>query len=414
MARIGIVSIYDVANYGNRLQSYALSEAITALGHDAVVVRNHPFHYSASYERRSASRDYSRPLADGEVTEFEKGAHAASASLPARLGRSVARLPIPGARLAPKIAARCDEAAQIGVLDFVKRTLGRQARKRALTEFSSTHLSVTEETIARSDQLPGLPDEFDAMVVGSDQVWNPAFRGGFPLDFLPMFPPRTRIAYAPSIGVRDLSPEYQGHYERMLEGFGHPSAREHSGAELISDLMGGTDVPVVLDPTMLLPREQWSRLADDAPAPARKPFVAVYALRANNAAFRASVKRTARREGLGVVDLLSPRLPVPQRNSVPHFVRAIRDAEYVVTDSFHATVFSLLFAKPAAVLSRSTGQDDRARSLFDAFGIDPDRGFSSADVRPTVPLCADPSAALAPHIERSQAFLRDALADALS
>lgn len=414
MARIGIVSIYDVANYGTRLQSYALSEAIRELGHEPVVVRNVPFHYRASYEQRTPSRDFSRPLRDGAVAEFETGARRESQTIASRCARAVARPPLPGANLAPKLAKRVDEAGEVGVVDFMRRTLGRQARKRALTEFGSTYLRLSQDVIAQPDQLPGLPEEFDAMVVGSDQVWNPAFRGGFPLDFLPMFPARSRVAYAPSIGMRDLSPEFQGHYERMLAGFGHASARESTGAELISDLMGGADVPVVLDPTMLLPRDHWSRLADDAPAPSTTPFVAVYALRANSPDFRAAVARTARAEGLAVVDLMSPRLPVPQRNSVPHFVRAIRDAEYVVTDSFHATVFSLLFAKPVAVLSRSTSQDDRARSLFDAFGINAETAFSSADARPVAPLCADPAEALAPHVERSRAFLRDALVDALS
>ncbi|MFL0579872.1 polysaccharide pyruvyl transferase family protein [Dietzia sp. 179-F 9C3 NHS] len=371
MASIGVVSIHDLNNVGNRLQSAALSTALAGLGHTPVAIPNTPYRYGPG-------RD---------------------APGPESIAATARRL--------------AGERDWWGLVDKAGRAAVMRARVRALTRFTGENVRVDPRWVTAPGDGEELVDDYDAFVTGSDQVWNPTYRFGCPTDFLDFAPPGRRVAYAASFGVSELPARYVPHYREMLSGLDHVSVREHSGAALVRDLVG-REVPVVLDPTMLVPVAHWSRLADRAPRPSPSPFLATYLLWTGDRATQCAVHSLARSRRLRARQLLAPGLHRPGYYGAENFLRTLRDAEVVVTDSFHSTLFALLFGTPVRVLSRGPGQDDRIESLLGLFHVDPAEAFGSADDPPAAPLVADPEAALAPHRERSLAWLADAIDAAAS
>lgn len=369
MAGIGIVSIYDMNNVGNRLQSFALYRALESLGHHPTVIPNTPYAPPGA------------PEAPATESVVETARRLVSARDWWALGEKA------------------------------RRMLVMTLRGRALRRFTAAYLRVDPRAITAPGEGERLREDYDVFVAGSDQIWNPGFRSGSPTDFLRFARPGQRIAYAASFGVAALPEEYARHYREMLDGFEQVSVREHSGADIIADLVG-RDVDVTLDPTMLLPVEEWHRLADRAPRQPNTPYLATYLLWKSDRETHRGVATLARSLRLRTRRLMSPGSRHPDFYGVENFLRTIRDAEAVVTDSFHSTLFALLFRTPVRVISRGPGQDDRIESLLEIFGVPAAQAFGAADEPPAGPLVADPESALGPHRRRSLDWLAAAISAA--
>lgn len=382
MANIGVVSIHDMNNVGNRLQSYALCSVLDALGHTATVIPNTPYPYEEDPEFAGTARDGA-----GE-------AGGAAAARPESVAQTARRLVTSG--------------DWWGLADKARRALVMLLRTRALTEFTHANLNLDSRSISRPGDGRALRDDYDLFVVGSDQVWNPTFRHGCPTDFLRFADPGRRVAYAASFGISELPGHYAAPYRTMLAGIDEISVRESSGAGLVHDLIG-RKVPVVLDPTMLVPLARWHQLADRAPGPAGGPFLGTYLLWTGDRSTHRSIRGLARARGLRTRELMAPGAHRPEFYGVENFLRTIRDAEFLITDSFHSTLFALLFRTPVRVISRGAGQDDRIESLLAHFGIDPSDAFGCAGQAPTAPLVEDPEGALAALREQSLRWLSDAI-----
>ncbi|WP_430754411.1 polysaccharide pyruvyl transferase family protein [Micrococcus luteus] len=413
MATVGIVSIFDLTNIGNRLQNFALYRALQKMGHRPVVIPNVPYAYHEHPQLGVAG-----PRAEGPVVV----AAAAQPAAPSGPGASTAsRRPrtLPhGVRrrltttLPGRMVVKASEAVLAGDVNKLRRGMAKVARATALRRFTNSTMEVSDKVIQAPGDGAGLAEKFDAFVVGSDQVWNPRFRGGCPTDFLDFAAPEQRIAYAASMGVSELDATMAGHFERMLEDFPHISVREETAAEVIGEITG-REVTVNLDPTMLLPASEWEQLAEEVPPVVEEPFVATYLLMADDAENREAVAQAAENKGAKVHDILAPMPPTPQRAGLEAFLRAIRDADHVVTDSFHATLFSIVFKTPVRVLRRGQGQDERIRTLLNTVGADPEQVFGDPGDLPTEPVVQDLEAVLAGAREESLRWLEKSVESAV-
>lgn len=394
MASIGVLSIFDMNNIGNRLQNFALVEALKNWGHDPVVLENYPYPWREDPEFAADSQRVPvRQLAavrDGVRFRLWHDTPPWARALPKRLIAGVHRNP----------------AAAMNAVSKADRT-------QALARFTRRRMQVSAEVYRRPEDLQGLGSRYDAFVVGSDQVWNPHYRLGCPMDLLHFAPPHKRIAYAASVGA-DSFGDAEPVFRRLLPAMGAVSVRESAAATLVEQTTGRR-VPVMPDPTILHDSAFWGRLADDAPPWGVHPYVATYLLYRNGPDVTGPVRDRAEAEGMQCHDVLRPSVPrSAQRAGAEGFLRALRDAEYVVTDSFHATLFSIIFRVPVVVLARDGGQNARIDTLLSLFGL------SSADVigtpagRPTGPLVDDPDAVLAPVRDGAGSWLQAALAAALS
>lgn len=389
MARIGIVSIFDVTNVGNRLQNYALAYVLESLGHTPVVLPNTSYPYACDPE---LARHFGVPQ------------RSATAHLPKH-------------RWVPSVVKWIPRAALSSVRLRSREPLRRAGaialRRHALSRFAQTHLDLHPTSIDAPGDADGLTADFDAFVAGSDQVWNATYRYGCPTDFLTFARPDQRIAYAASIGVTDLPGDLEDVYREFLPQMSAISVREDSAADLVQSLAGRRP-EVLADPTLLVPPDHWSEIADRAPSPSRRRFMSSYLLYRNGPEVIRDIEARAATRGLIHHDIIAPASLAADAHGLEAFLRGIRDADYVVTDSFHATVFSLLFRTPVVVLRRGAGQDDRVETLLAAVGVDPGSVFGDSNDASTAPIHDDPGSALKDLTDRSRHWLDAALSNSLT
>jgi hypothetical protein len=224
----------------------------------------------------------------------------------------------------------------------------------------------------------GLLGRFDAFVVGSDQVWRPEYVdvSSFLCDFLPGGHSATRVAYAASFG-RDDPAEFSADLIKsttpLARRFDAISVREDSGVAMARTLWQ-VDAVRAIDPTMLLPPEQYASLFQGPPAASE---IVSYVLDATDEK-RELVRSIARATGRAAREYYSTPPDStklvksdPRRYSKPRveeWLRAFSSASFIVTDSYHGTVFSLLFNKPFLVVPnarRGLARFDSLLALFD-------------------------------------------------
>lgn len=232
--------------------------------------------------------------------------------------------------------------------------------------------------LAPEEWNEGLASEYDAFVVGSDQVWRPIYTPDvtrFFTAFLGHSDIR-RIAYAASFGVdvNEFSVEQLACGREYLKMFSAIAVREESGIRLCKELF---DVQAcqVLDPTMLLRREDYQRFASTAPQSPGNLMVYVLDRTDEKAAF---IAEFAEKRGLVPFYANSKTempwdvdIPVAERQQTPleTWLRGFADAEFILTDSFHACVFSILFHKPFGVFVNLERGLSRIESLLRPLGL---------------------------------------------
>lgn len=246
---------------------------------------------------------------------------------------------------------------------------------RSMARNSGFHQSVIDAMIPRKtrrvvtgDDLSSVTreHEFDAVVVGSDQVWrmeyiDKVYFGAYFLDFLEGASVR-RVSYAASFGVDSWqSPETVPDIKRWLSGFDAISVREASGLELCSGF-GRPDAELVLDPTLLVGREFYQPIIDGLPNSSRRTLLC-YVLDESDSSERALADVVAASaDGLEVKRIYNQG-DAFQTHTLPEWVKAFAEAEFVLTDSFHGMVFSIMFNKPFLAIANR----ERGASRFESF-----------------------------------------------
>ncbi|WP_337793031.1 polysaccharide pyruvyl transferase family protein [Phocaeicola plebeius] len=224
-------------------------------------------------------------------------------------------------------------------------------RNRMFHSFANTMFHISEYYNSKED-IGKKANNYSAFIVGSDQLWLPSNIEAdyYTLNFVPINIPK--IAFATSFGISKLPTKQAKKASIFLQRLDYCSVREQSGKKLVKELIN-RDVPVVCDPTILFSAEEW---ADIVPSNRfyNEKYLFCYFL-GNNPIQREFVKKVKKETGYKIVQLQhcdeyiksdeSFSDYAPYNVGPVEFVQLIRDAEYVFTDSFHATVFSLLHGK---------------------------------------------------------------------
>ena len=211
-------------------------------------------------------------------------------------------------------------------------------------------------------------DNIEAVIVGSDQVWRPRYNGkvlyDMYLSFLDNYPCR-KISYAASLGVDywEYSTEQTKACRRLIEQFDAVSVREKSAIKLIQDKLGYRQVEHVLDPTLLISANEYLDLCKDEKI--NDKIIGCYIL--DQSQFKVEI-----------VNKVSDTLNLPyvicsnyvtSGFSVEKWLAMFRDSEYIVTDSFHGVVFSIIFKKQFIVIANDKRGGDRFSSLLSLFNL---------------------------------------------
>ncbi|MBR4260886.1 MAG: polysaccharide pyruvyl transferase family protein [Clostridia bacterium] len=262
--------------------------------------------------------------------------------------------------------------------EFAKNDALRMA---AFNSFKKEHFTKLAKPSVGYENLCKDARKYEAVITGSDQLWSPA---GLPTNFYNlMFVPDDieKISIASSFGVGQI-PWYQkkrtAHFINRIE---HVSMRENRGKEIVKELTG-RDVPVVLDPVFLLSKEDWDKYIPEVKV-YDEPYIFAYFL-GENPLYREEVKMLSKKTGLKIVALRHLDQYVetdesfgdyaPYDVSPDKFLNLIRGAEYICTDSFHGTCFSIINEKKFMIFNRysdasKVSKNSRIDSLCTNLGI---------------------------------------------
>lgn len=206
---------------------------------------------------------------------------------------------------------------------------------------------------------------FDYYVVGSDQVWNYEY-GANPLFFLNPFDELKRVSYAASFGADFIPNHLIDYYVKHLNGIPQISVREQSGAKIIKDLTG-KDSPVLIDPTMMITKDDWQQVAKVCKNKPNVKYLFAYFLGEKVNKFRKESYQYANKTNLKTVEF-NNKHSMYYTNGPAEFIDYIKDAQIVFTNSFHGAVFSIIFKKPFVLFSRD-GMNSRIETLLTTFKL---------------------------------------------
>lgn len=319
--RIGVFTFHRAWNYGAVLQAYALQNSICSRGHRCEIV-----------DYRNTKKECSRTLLPKTDCSIKK-----------RMG-VIANYPI------------------------------RWVRKRVFELFREQYLNTgevfTEHNIQQADAI------YDGFIFGSDQIWNYALNGN-DLHYFGSFIRQNykRNAYAASFGEVAIPELFRGKYMLELSKFNNLAVRENSGKIHVLELTG-RDAQVVVDPVFLLSAEEWKTLA--ANKKLEYPYIFLYHLQGENTQLQKYAQHLSKATGYRIIEfqawakIRKPNVKPVFGGTPGDFINLIQNAEYVITDSFHCTAFSVIFEKKfwAGINPAKNVMDTRVGNLLSELGLE--------------------------------------------
>lgn len=316
MKKVGIITIYDNDNYGNRLQNYATQEILHKNNIEGITIKNN-----------SLSNHKSNNIIKNILGTIR-----------------------------PYLAL---------VKNYIKKGLKTRKRRRCFKKFNKNiKFSKTYFNFLKKQR-------YDYFIVGSDQVWNPNFARLSDLDLITFTENKNKIAFAASFGISKLPEKYEEKTRNALKEFKAISVREDAGKEIVEKLTELKDVEVVLDPTMLLNAEEWESVAKKPDQLKNNKFILSYFLGKLSDERRAEINRIAKENDCEVINILEPSSPFYQTGPA-EFLYLEKNAFLICTDSFHSCVFSILFNKPFIIFDREgnkTEMNSRIETLINKFNL---------------------------------------------
>lgn len=216
-------------------------------------------------------------------------------------------------------------------------------------------------------------DEFDYYCIGSDQVWNVKWYDWWMKDIylLPFVKEEKIVCFSPSFGIEKLPDKWEPIFRENLTRIPLLSVREETGAQLIKDLTG-KDAEVLIDPTLMLDSDAWSSIArKPLGVDCDKKYILTYFLGEQSEKVKLSLKKF-KNEGYAIYNFLDFSMPDIYVSGPSEFIYLISHASLVLTDSFHACVFSFIYDRPFLVYNREGAESDmisRIDTLLSKFDL---------------------------------------------
>lgn len=322
--QIKTITCHDVYNTGASLQAYALVAYLNQLGHEAEIIDYKPDYLSNHFSLTLVpNRRFDRPV----IRQMYL-----SAKLPGRLKERNSK------------------------------------RKKNFDQFRERYLPLTKR-YQSLEELKRNPPQAQLYLAGSDQIWNTTFQNGRDAAFYLTFAPKNSVkaSYAASFATEQIEPNWQKTVREWIKQLDFISVRESSGLQIL-DQLGIHGAQHVLDPVFLLNRSDWENLCGGQPG--TEPYLFVYDFD-RSLEMRAIAEQLAAARGLKLYTLQD--LGYGDRNFAEagplEFLTLIRHASVVLSNSFHATAFSMLFEREFWVMNRQERINTRMRDLTESVGL---------------------------------------------
>lgn len=318
--KIGILTFHRAHNYGAMLQAYALQRVLASKGHEVEFI---------SYRQPKIEEAYR-----AWIWKYD-----------------------PSASFSKNV---------INLISNAFTLFRRLKRRKAFLKFADKNLP--ESRAYTQEQMLTKSLGYDFVFFGSDQIWTTRFLGTFDSVLwgdIHLIKGK-KIAYAPSMELKHVSKEQTEYIKGHLENFDYVSARETHMAQLLETITGRV-VPIVLDPTLLCKRDEFSDLIKSSRRVPSRPYVLVYQI-GNHKIVMDVAQVVAAQLGCEIIEIGSKVLLHSHNSYMENcdpadFVSLIANATFVVSCSFHGTTFSINFKKPFYSILIS-GADSRVQSLL--------------------------------------------------
>lgn len=305
MKKVGIVTIMDFDNYGNRLQNYALQEEIKKIGLECITINNQPF--SNTKKKFLVRRFKNRKFKDTYSHNIE--------------------------------------------------------RKQNFMLFNNK-ISITKKRI---NPFINRFKNINTYIVGSDQVWNPYISRMREVDLLDLKNANCKIAYSASFGVEDIPYHLKEYTSRQLKKFNAISVREDKGKEIIEELTFRKDVEVLVDPTMLLTSDEWDKVSKKPKQLdniKKDKYILNYFLGELSASRKQEIEKIAKKYNCHIINILDKKDPFYVCGP-SEFLYLEKHAFLICTDSFHSSAFAIIYNKPFVIFDREQEKMNNMSSRID-------------------------------------------------
>lgn len=316
--KVGIITFHNAINYGALLQTYALQQSISNMGYGSTVIDYSNCHID-KIRKKPCWKEYHNPFNyynDKSIYEIEN------------------------------------------------------IKERKLREFLNTRINTTEK--ANKDNISKISDDLDVVFTGSDQVWNDSitdFDDTYYLDFVPA---KKRCSYAASIGKEVIPAENIPRMQGLLSNYRAISVREETAKKALESQLG-ISATRVLDPTLLLSEREYKEIAEK---PKGKKYVLLYMLLYSESLIH-SAKKMAKEKGVPIFCINSSGKRIKgvidcSDAGVEEWLGLFLNADFIFTNSFHGTAFSINFNKqfnvelPPAKIQASS----RVKDILKVFALD--------------------------------------------
>jgi len=339
--KIGIITLNGYHNYGNRLQNYAVEQVLKSFGFEVKTIINNT---KEIINKKTSQEKENRNLLD-KISKVKKMRNEAVLK-----------------KMKNKFQYHLHKEK---IEDY------KSKKTKLFKKFSANYLNETDYSISINNIPENLPNIFDFFVTGSDQVWNPYYvRKHSSINFLTFAPKEKRIAYAPSFGVSEIPPEDKENFKKWISEMNELSVREYGGKKIIKNLTG-REAEVLVDPTMMLERERWLSISQKDPQKPDDDYLLTYILGELPKKKKKRIRNFAKENSLNTVELAMGKDWSDYILGPREFIDYFNSANAVFTDSFHGTIFSILFEVPFVTFRRrgSHSMISRINTLFSKFNM---------------------------------------------
>ncbi|UEL48758.1 polysaccharide pyruvyl transferase family protein [Terrisporobacter hibernicus] len=319
--RICTLTCHDVYNHGASIQAYALMKYLKNIGHEVEIIDYKPDYLSQHYDIWGISNPKWKKNILTKVIYIT--------------------LKMPGRLISLK-------------------------RKKAFDKFREKNLIITQKRYTSNEELKKDLPQADVYICGSDQIWNSLHRNGkdpaFYLDFVP--DNKIKVAYAASFATDTIDDKYKPMVKKKVLKLDGVGIREKSGVEIVKGL--GIDKAInVVDPVFLLDKEEWNKIGNET---FNDNYILVYDFDKSSLVEKIATE-IAREKGLKIYTINEDKPKYANRHfnlSGPNtFVSLVKNAEFVISNSFHAVVFSVIYNKNIAIVNRTENINTRMKDLLD-------------------------------------------------
>lgn len=320
MKKIALVTLYGNSNFGNKLQNYAIQKSLEKYNYDVITLRtfNSSFKYNSIFLNR--------------LKYFVK--------------------------------------------KFIPKKLYRNSNFK---KFEKKYINCSKSIYFSNENNSCLNDAFSYFIIGSDQVWSPncGLNGNLQLlDFT-----KNKIAFSASFGVSCIPEKQKKKFETELKKFIGISVREEQGKKIIYDIDKNIDVSVLVDPTMLLTADEWDSVSIKPKVEVPKKYILNYFLGDLSEKRKKIIYDFAKKNNCEVINILDKNDKF-YLSGPSEFLYLEKNAFLICTDSFHSSVFAILYDRPFIVFEREDNiekMNSRIDTLINKFKLE-NRRFNGSEI----------------------------------